>query len=135
LVDCGSKEQLMVELSGTEEKLEACLELLKAVWQSKNWPDPGVIAMARGTQTRQGQGRRSEWEQGRGPEVSMAPAAVAPATELIRGGVTVQGSGFRKCMGPKTLFQSFSFHSTSSRRRWRRRRHEIRPVIFLKPRT
>src|SRR5215204_4770338 len=45
-----SKESLMVELSGTEEKLEACLELLKP-YGIEELARTGVIAMARGTQT------------------------------------------------------------------------------------
>jgi acetolactate synthase-1/3 small subunit len=45
-----SKESLMVELSGTEEKLEACVELLKP-YGIEELARTGVIAMARGTQT------------------------------------------------------------------------------------
>src|SRR6266576_180212 len=44
-----SKESLMVELSGTEEKLEACVELLKP-YGIEELARTGVIAMARGTQ-------------------------------------------------------------------------------------
>jgi len=44
-----SKESLMVELSGTEEKLEACLELLKP-YGIEELARTGVIAMARGSQ-------------------------------------------------------------------------------------
>jgi acetolactate synthase-1/3 small subunit len=49
IVDVG-RETLMVELSGTEEKLEACLELLKP-YGIEELARTGVIAMARGTQT------------------------------------------------------------------------------------
>jgi acetolactate synthase I/III small subunit len=49
IVDVG-KETLMVELSGTEEKLEACVELLKP-YGIEELARTGVIAMARGTQT------------------------------------------------------------------------------------
>ena len=44
-----SKESLMVELSGTEEKLEACVELLKP-YGIEELARTGVIAMARGMQ-------------------------------------------------------------------------------------
>src|SRR5881392_2273471 len=45
-----SKDSLMIELSGTEEKLEACVELLKP-YGIEELARTGVIAMARGTQT------------------------------------------------------------------------------------
>jgi acetolactate synthase I/III small subunit len=44
-----SKDSIMVELSGTEEKLEACVELLKP-YGIEELARTGVIAMARGTQ-------------------------------------------------------------------------------------
>ncbi|HEV2295725.1 MAG TPA: acetolactate synthase small subunit [Tepidisphaeraceae bacterium] len=54
VVDVG-KASLMVELAGTEEKIEAFIELMKP-YQIKELARTGVIAMARGTQAARDEG-------------------------------------------------------------------------------
>jgi len=75
IVDVG-KETLMVELSGTEEKLEACLELLKP-YGIEELARTGVIAMARGTQTAKDKAAAAAGSSGKRTRSLNAPAAVA----------------------------------------------------------
>ena len=70
-----SKDSLMVELSGTEEKLEACLELLKP-YGIEELARTGVIAMARGTQTAKDKAAAATGSKPRTRSLN-APAAVA----------------------------------------------------------
>src|SRR5205809_2208653 len=70
-----SKESLMVELSGTEEKIEACLELLKP-YGIEELARTGVIAMARGTQTAKDKADAATGSKPRTRSLN-APAAVA----------------------------------------------------------
>jgi acetolactate synthase-1/3 small subunit len=53
-----SKTSLMIELAGTEEKIEAFIDLMKP-YTIKELARTGVIAMARGTQTAKDEGASS----------------------------------------------------------------------------
>jgi acetolactate synthase-1/3 small subunit len=72
-----SKDSLMVELSGTEEKLEACLELLKP-YGIEELARTGVIAMARGTQTAKDKADAATGSKPRTRSLNAPPAAALP---------------------------------------------------------
>jgi acetolactate synthase I/III small subunit len=71
-----AKDGMIVELAGTEEKIDALLELLKP-YGIKELHRSGVIAMARGTQPPQVESDRGPVDGGRRKRSLDAPAAVA----------------------------------------------------------
>ena len=77
VVDVG-KASLMIELAGTEEKIEAFIELMKP-YQIKELARTGVIAMARGTQTAKDESAATETKSRKRSIDAPAAAALPPS--------------------------------------------------------
>ena len=72
-----SRNSLMVQLAGTEEKVEAMLELLKP-YGIKEMARTGVIAMARGQQLTKDEGESKDAPKGRKRSKDAPPAQALP---------------------------------------------------------
>jgi acetolactate synthase-1/3 small subunit len=77
VVDVG-KASLMIELAGTEEKIEAFIELMKP-YQIKELARTGVIAMARGTQVAKDESATVETKSRKRSIDAPAAAALPPS--------------------------------------------------------
>ena len=73
-----SRNSVVVELSGPEEKIEAFIELMKP-YQIKELARTGVIAMARGTQTAKDESAATETKSRKRSIYAPAAAALPPS--------------------------------------------------------